>query len=48
MIVDTLDKPFFEYRDFVAGRQRMPLVAEKEEANYFFHDNSGIDTHRQC
>jgi hypothetical protein len=34
MIVDTLEKPFFEYRDFVAGR-RDALVAEKEEANYF-------------
>jgi tetratricopeptide (TPR) repeat protein len=34
LIVDTLDKPYFEYRDFVAGRKNA-LVAEKEEANYF-------------
>ncbi|MHA0043035.1 hypothetical protein [Deinococcus sp. PEB2-63] len=32
MIVQTVDKPFFEYRDFVAGRHS--LVAENEEAPY--------------
>ncbi len=34
IIIETIDKPFFEYRDFVAGRKDT-LVAEKEEANYF-------------
>ncbi len=34
MIVQTLDKPYFEYRDFVAGRKDA-LVAERQEANYF-------------
>ena len=34
IIVASLDKPFFEYRDFVAGRKDA-LVAENEEANYF-------------
>jgi hypothetical protein len=33
-IIETLDKPYFEYRDFVAGKKEA-LVAEKEEANYF-------------
>ena len=33
IIVETLDKPYFEYRDFVAGKNA--LVAENEEANYF-------------
>ena len=34
IMVETLDKPFFEYRDFVAGR-KTTLVAETEEAKYF-------------
>ena len=34
MVVDTPIKPYFEYRDFVAGRKDA-LVAEKEEAGYF-------------
>lgn len=34
LIVETYDKPYFEYRDFVAGH-RGSLVAEKEEAPYF-------------
>jgi len=34
VIVGTLDRPFFEYRDFVAGRKDA-VVAEKEEAPYF-------------
>ncbi|GBF03868.1 hypothetical protein DAERI_010040 [Deinococcus aerius] len=32
MIVQTVDKPYFEYRDFVAGKNS--LVAENEEAPY--------------
>jgi hypothetical protein len=34
IVVASLDKPFFEYRDFVAGRKDA-LVAENEEAHYF-------------
>jgi len=34
IVVESLDKPFFEYRDFIAGRKDA-LVAENEEANYF-------------
>ena len=34
VVVGTLDRPFFEYRDFVAGRKDA-VVAEKEEAPYF-------------
>lgn len=34
LIVETYDRPYFEYRDFVAGH-RGSLVAEKEEAPYF-------------
>jgi type II secretory pathway predicted ATPase ExeA len=34
IVVGTLDQPYFEYRDFVAGR-RGAVVAEKEEAPYF-------------
>lgn len=34
LIVETRDKPFFEYRDFVAGHKGA-LVAEREEAPYF-------------
>jgi len=34
MTIHTIDKPFFEYRDFVAGRKDA-LVAENEEARYF-------------
>jgi len=34
IMVETIDKPFFEYRDFIAGRKDA-LVAEKEEARYF-------------
>lgn len=32
LVVQTADKPYFEYRDFVAGRSS--LVAENEEAPY--------------
>jgi hypothetical protein len=34
MVVDTSDRPYFEYKDFVAGRSGS-LVAEGEEAPYF-------------
>ncbi len=34
LVADTPTKPYFEYRDFVAGR-RNALVAEREEAPYF-------------
>jgi len=34
IVVGTLDRPYFEYRDFVAGRKDA-IVAEKEEAPYF-------------
>jgi hypothetical protein len=34
IIVETAEKPFFEYRDFIAGRKGT-LVVEKEEAPYF-------------
>lgn len=34
IVVGTLDQPYFEYRDFVAGRKDA-VVAEKEEAPYF-------------
>lgn len=34
LIVETAVKPYFEYRDFVAGA-KVSLVAEKEEAQYF-------------
>jgi type II secretory pathway predicted ATPase ExeA len=34
IVVGTLDRPYFEYRDFVAGRKGA-VVAEKEEAPYF-------------
>jgi len=34
LIVETYDRPYFEYKDFVAGR-RGSLVAEREEAPYF-------------
>jgi len=34
IVVGTLDQPYFEYRDFVAGR-RGAVVAEKEEPPYF-------------
>ncbi|NOX63720.1 MAG: hypothetical protein GXP42_17485 [Chloroflexi bacterium] len=34
LIVETYDRPYFEYKDFIAGRQGS-LVAEKEEAPYF-------------
>ena len=34
IIVETADRPYFEYQDFVAGR-RDSYVAEKEEAPYF-------------
>jgi len=34
LIVETYDRPYFEYKDFVAGR-RGSLVAEGEEAPYF-------------
>lgn len=34
MIVETGTKPFFEYRDFVAGT-KSSLVAERQEAQYF-------------
>jgi type II secretory pathway predicted ATPase ExeA len=34
IVVGTLDQPYFEYRDFVAGRKGA-VVAEKEEAPYF-------------
>jgi len=34
IIVETGDRPYFEYRDFVAGRPGS-LVAEQEEAAYF-------------
>lgn len=34
LVVETVEKPYFEYRDFVAGRKGS-LVAEKEEAPYF-------------
>ncbi|HUU91803.1 MAG TPA: hypothetical protein VM238_11425 [Phycisphaerae bacterium] len=34
LVADTPTKPYYEYRDFVAGR-RNTLVAEREEAPYF-------------
>jgi hypothetical protein len=34
IIIETIEKPYFEYRDFIAGRKDA-LVAENEEANYF-------------
>lgn len=34
LVVETYDRPYFEYKDFVAGR-RTSLVAEGEEAPYF-------------
>ena len=34
MVVETATRPYFEYRDFVAGRPSS-LVAEREEAPYF-------------
>lgn len=34
IVVGMLDRPYFEYRDFVAGRKDA-IVAEKEEAPYF-------------
>jgi len=34
LIVETYERPYFEYKDFVAGR-RGSLVAEREEAPYF-------------
>lgn len=34
IIVETSSKPYFEYRDFIAGRKGS-LVAEKEEPKYF-------------
>jgi hypothetical protein len=34
LIVETLDRPYFEYKDFIAGRSGS-LVAEGEEAPYF-------------
>lgn len=34
IVVETLDQPYFQYQDFVAGRQHS-VVAEKEEAPYF-------------
>lgn len=34
LIVETYERPYFEYRDFVAGR-RGALVPEREEAPYF-------------
>lgn len=34
IIVETIDRPYFEYKDFVAGR-RGSYVAEREEAPYF-------------
>ena len=34
MVVETGNKPYFEYRDFVAGT-RGSLVAEREESKYF-------------
>ena len=34
LIMETYERPYFEYRDFVAGR-RGALVPEKEEAPYF-------------
>lgn len=34
LVVQTVDKPYFEYKDFVAGRSSS-LVAEREEAPYF-------------
>jgi len=34
LIVETYQRPYFEYRDFVAGR-RGALVPEREEAPYF-------------
>jgi hypothetical protein len=34
MLVETGDRPYFEYRDFVPGRAKA-LVAEREEARYF-------------
>lgn len=34
IMVETGDRPYFEYRDFVAGRVGS-LVAEREEASYF-------------
>lgn len=34
IIVETASKPYFEYRDFIAGT-KVSLVAEKEEARYF-------------
>lgn len=34
MVVDTSDRPYFEYKDFVAGRTGS-FVAEGEEAPYF-------------
>ncbi len=35
LIADTPKKPYFEYRDFVAGKKQSALVAEREEAPYF-------------
>jgi len=34
LVVETYDRPYFQYKDFVAGRQTS-LVAEGEEAPYF-------------
>ena len=34
LIVETYERPYFQYKDFVAGR-RDALVPEKEEANFF-------------
>ncbi|MHB0875203.1 MAG: hypothetical protein ACYC5O_04055 [Anaerolineae bacterium] len=34
LVVETVDRPYFEYKDFVAGRAGS-LVAENEEAPYF-------------
>lgn len=34
LVVDTSDRPYFEYKDFIAGRSGS-LVAEGEEAPYF-------------
>jgi len=34
MIVETASKPYFEYRDFIAG-PKGSLVAEREESKYF-------------
>ncbi|WP_456413154.1 hypothetical protein [Thiolapillus sp.] len=34
LIVETYDRPYFQYKDFVAGKQGA-LVPEKEEAPYF-------------